>query len=422
MTSDTAAPQATSALRFRSPLGEWSIHPGLSTTTATGVVQGLVHFNSPIDDSALRAHDPELFAAIEGAERVLARGDSSPLLAPLAYLIARELRRPVPAHGALDGELLEQLEVLRRRNGLDGEAVIDAPLLALLRRQSAALDGGTTQRRAGVFGGALHHQVEAVLEGHSTLSAGTSGELVRRVQREVALQTGRNVVADGIFGQGTAGGIRAYQELRGLPTSGSVDAATMRALLGEYPEAFEEVPVARERVMVMIATNSEVPDELIRFRELARERGARPVILGGPDSDGPIEQLDSYLWMSHEDEIDLDWIVISGHSGGSSTWGTEGEIAYSDLGETLEDYPRAALKVETLSLLNCYNVTEGRATGLWTQMFPNIRALAGFMFSAPGVNAQNSDEMLLNSGRILLGLEVGETPDRATAEGLAHAY
>jgi hypothetical protein len=179
----------------------------------------------------------------------------------------------------------------------------------------------------------------------------------------------------------------------------------------------------RERLMVMIAMNDEVPDEFDRFHQLAAERGARAVIIGPPDQElQDPRELTRYLAMAEAGAVDLDWLVVSGHSTGSSTWGNLGRFQYSWLPGWAREFPSAFAQIERLNLLNCYNVTPERARNYWPSVFPNVQAAAGFMYSAPGVGSQSSDEFLLNSGRIMMELEKGVHPAEALAERLARAF
>ncbi|MEM6733920.1 MAG: hypothetical protein AAF658_20325, partial [Myxococcota bacterium] len=176
-------------------------------------------------------------------------------------------------------------------------------------------------------------------------------------------------------------------------------------------------------MMVMIAMNNEVPDEFRRFRELAASRGAAPVIIGPADEELQSgRELSRYLAQAETGAIDLDWLVISGHSTGTSTWGQLGRFEYSWFTDWKEAFPRAFAQIEKLTLLNCYNVTPERARNYWPSVFPNIQAAAGFMYSAPGVKSQSSDEFMLNSGSMMSELDRGQLVDSAQASSIARRF
>ncbi|MCI6239516.1 MAG: peptidoglycan-binding protein [Lachnospiraceae bacterium] len=91
----------------------------------------------------------------------------------------------------------------------------------------------------------VFHNEESADEGdakYETLSVGSSGDAVVRLQQALidnSLLTGS---ADGQYGQGTAAAVSAYQESQGLPANGSADSITQEKLYGEYTEP--EVDVA----------------------------------------------------------------------------------------------------------------------------------------------------------------------------------
>ena len=75
------------------------------------------------------------------------------------------------------------------------------------------------------------------------LAAGASGKLVEDLQRSLnaRLAEGERLGVDGEFGPATAAGVRSFQKSAGLPETGTVDAATWRAL-GPVISGTETVP------------------------------------------------------------------------------------------------------------------------------------------------------------------------------------
>ncbi len=300
------------------------------------------------------------------------------------------------------------------------------------RRMWPTADGTTlggrfrelTAQAGGVFSDPrLATELEAVRGGRRTLRAGSSGELVKTSQQVLGHFLGTALNASGQLDASTVSALQRFQRLNRLPPTGTIDAATLGRLIAVAPPA-EQLARPKRKVMVMVALNGDVPDELTRFRALARERGAEAVVLGHPEAAPGTSSadLERYFQMAERGEIDFDWLVISGHSGGTSTWGSYGRLDYSDLERWAKEYPTAGAQIEKLSLLNCYNVTIERANSYWPELFPNVVGLAGFMYSAPGKKAQSSDENLLHAGRLLAGIPKGELPDQATAERLGRTY
>ncbi|HVY61276.1 MAG TPA: peptidoglycan-binding domain-containing protein, partial [Planctomycetota bacterium] len=68
-----------------------------------------------------------------------------------------------------------------------------------------------------------------VAAGAQTLASGSRGPAVRRVQEALAALH-QPVAADGAFGPRTKAAVEAVQEVAGLPRTGVLDAATLRAL------------------------------------------------------------------------------------------------------------------------------------------------------------------------------------------------
>ncbi len=72
----------------------------------------------------------------------------------------------------------------------------------------------------------------------ATFHPGDSGEEIRIVQTQLGV-LGYEVEADGIYGQATAGAVRAFQEEHGLEADGLIGPITYRALIGR------DIPVSR---------------------------------------------------------------------------------------------------------------------------------------------------------------------------------
>ena len=331
---------------------------------------------------------------------------------------------PLPLTGKLDDDTQGLLRRFQRVSGITPTGFVDAATMSRIDQIRAPVDLEQIVRvRGGTDLRADERAFVKISLDNTVLRSGDRGEAVKSVQMALNESVMAGLVPDGIFGRRSAEAAAAFQRQSGLPETGEIDAMTLAELV-EVPE-IEMIsgPVSRPRVMVMVATNNEVPDEFERFKTLARERGAKAVIIGPEDSEyTEIEDMRRFFARAEAGKIDLDWITLSGHSTGISTWGELGELEYSDLQNWTSRYPRAAAQIEKLSLLNCYNVTRPLAEGYWPTLFPNVSGLVGFMYSAPGKKSQSSDEHLLNSGRLLASIGKGELISSDLAQDLGRRY
>ncbi|MDO4476214.1 MAG: peptidoglycan-binding domain-containing protein [Lachnospiraceae bacterium] len=91
----------------------------------------------------------------------------------------------------------------------------------------------------------VFHTESAATEADSkyeTLSVGSSGEAVVRLQEALIEKGVLTGTADGQYGNGTAAAVSAFQESAEIPATGSADSTTQEVLYGEYVEP--EVNVA----------------------------------------------------------------------------------------------------------------------------------------------------------------------------------
>lgn len=335
------------------------------------------------------------------------------------------LDRPIDLDGELDAQTVGAIRSFQRFVALEPTGVIDSDTMQLLDANAPEPNRPMVMRiENGPLGGEIGLQVSGIIAGTSPSirdpgrgAPTPRGPLIQAVQRIVGTS------ADGMMGPGTARAVRDWQSRYGVATTGRIDAATLQKMLETTGTRTSMTIQPREKLMVMVAMNDEVPDELRRFRELAARRGARSVIIG-PDYE-PLQdgrELTRYLAMAQTGAVDFDWLVISGHSTGRSTWGKLGRFEYSWFPDWREQFPAAFAQIEKLSLLNCYNVTPERARNFWPGVFDNLQAAAGFMYSAPGVESQTSDEFLLNSGTIMLALDKGEAAKSYEAQQMAREF
>ncbi len=399
------------------------VHTTLDPATDSGQFRTL----APLMSERFVSADRPLADQILAGERVLQAGESTGpnLLHAVQQTLSYYLDRPLADSRQMDEDTVEALRVFQRFSNLEPTGELNAETLRTLDDVAPPLSQPTVERiQSGPFAGEVASHVEGILAGiadpmrYRQGFPNPKGPLVRTVQHLVGASP-----VDGIMGPGTRGRIEAWQRSNGAPVTGAIDASTLRRMLDVTGSTVQRTIQPRPKLMVMIAMNNEVPDEFRRFRELAALHGATPVIIGPWDEelqDG--RELARYLAQAEAGAVDLDWLVVSGHSTGRSTWGQLGRFEYSWFDDWQERFPRAFAQVEKLTLLNCYNVTPERARNYWPSVFPNIQAAAGFMYSAPGVKSQTSDEFLLNSGAMMAELARGDQVGSWQASSVARSF
>lgn len=122
----------------------------------------------------------------------------------------------------------------------------------------------------------------------TTLRFGASGSLVKTAQQRLG-----GVAVDGAFGPATLARVRSYQQTKGLPVTGAVDAATWKALGGEC-SALDNPPTSTQPPVTPPAPVVGDPNGPYR---MPWAKGVTYKITQGPNG--------SY---SHDDKYDLDGI------------------------------------------------------------------------------------------------------------------
>lgn len=79
---------------------------------------------------------------------------------------------------------------------------------------------------------------------YETLSVGSSGDAVLRMQEELATQGFLATTPDGQFGNNTKASVTSFQESVGLTATGDADSVTLEILYGEYVEPEVDVEAA----------------------------------------------------------------------------------------------------------------------------------------------------------------------------------
>jgi peptidoglycan hydrolase-like protein with peptidoglycan-binding domain len=110
------------------------------------------------------------------------------------------------------------VKAFQNYKGLPVTGVVDAATAAALGFSAGSGGGGTAVAAASSGGAAV-------------LTVGSSGASVRQLQ-QLLINAGQSVGGgiDGIYGTMTAGAVKRFQQAKGLPVTGAVDAATLQAL------------------------------------------------------------------------------------------------------------------------------------------------------------------------------------------------
>jgi peptidoglycan hydrolase-like protein with peptidoglycan-binding domain len=152
----------------------------------------------------------------------------------------QEMGKAPPAAVNLDYSSYPQLA-----SGSSGNPVRTAQYLLLIRGHDAGtvdgIFGARTQLATRSFQSSVGLSADGVIGAHTwtallsagsrpTLSSGSTGADVRRLQRALTAALGRTVTIDGIFGSQTDQAVRDYQRSRGLSVDGIVGTQTWDAL------------------------------------------------------------------------------------------------------------------------------------------------------------------------------------------------
>lgn len=140
--------------------------------------------------------------------------------------------------------------------------------------------------------------------------------------------------------------------------------------------------------------------EIETARQLAAEKGEKFVLVR-PTA----EAIEQVFAKAERGEIDLRHLILSGHSGGTSVWGSgpNGERFSADIDlfrDLKKKYPNAFAQVEHVNFMACYAGGEGNSAA-WNEVFNNARAIVGFYGSGPASDRPASSWVLRNVEREL---------------------
>jgi hypothetical protein len=123
----------------------------------------------------------------------------------------------------------------------------------------------------------------------------------------------------------------------------------------------------------------------------------------------PTEQALEELFQKAENgEVELNHLILSGHSIGTSIWGSgpNGESFSANIDffkQMKEKYPKAFDQVEMVHFMSCYSGSEGNSAE-WNQVFHNARSIVGFYGSGPASHRPASSWVLKNTTHALRNL------------------
>ncbi|MCK6544690.1 hypothetical protein L6R52_02395 [Myxococcota bacterium] len=104
----------------------------------------------------------------------------------------------------------------------------------------------------------------------------------------------------------------------------------------------------------------------------------------GDNGRDELGQLARVFAQAERGERNIERIVFSGHSVGSSVWGDDnGTLAWTTVGALTTIFPRAAGQVQDLLIAACYSGGED-TMDQYRAMFPNVKTIWAYDGSAPG--------------------------------------
>ena len=186
-----------------------------NTARYLGLSGGVPAGGTPAAPAAPAAPAPAALAAPSGSIVGLRQGATGASVRQLQLaILATGLYLNGGADGTFGPSTHRGVTLVQRVNGLPETGVVDA----------------ATARVLGLTGSASSPSTPA--PAGPVVQLGASGAAVQRVQ-QLLIKSGINVVggADGVFGPQTRRSVSAFQQLHGLPQTGSVDAATDAALV-----------------------------------------------------------------------------------------------------------------------------------------------------------------------------------------------
>ena len=113
---------------------------------------------------------------------------------------------------------------------------------------------------------------------YATLDVGSKGEEVKNLQKYLIALGYLDGGADGVYGKGTAGGVKKFQAAEGLEQTGTADSETQARL---FAKKLPEKPVIVAKPWKLIINSAGTPELYIRFRN---------------DGDVTVDRVDFYVY------------------------------------------------------------------------------------------------------------------------------
>lgn len=127
---------------------------------------------------------------------------------------------------------------IRFNEGAPAEATAEEPATEELTTEEPKTEEPTAEvaEAEPSEGDVYSREVTLPAKEYATLDVGNSGSEVQTLQQALIDKGFLDGSADGVYGNGTAGAVKAFQETAGLEATGVADARTRRALYGESDE------------------------------------------------------------------------------------------------------------------------------------------------------------------------------------------
>jgi hypothetical protein len=296
---------------------------------------------------------------------------------------------------------------------------------------ATSIDYGSDQLKA------LGDQFADIADGSKTLGYNPSveDEQARSFQGLLKDLNYYSGTLDGLYGRGTETAVASFQRDQGLTPTGVVDAETIKKMddalqlgdkmtsgpvqdtimflgMGQY--ARHEVSDLRSHgVNVTAALDTGHDEDMADKIEVGGElydlnteagvdgflgsigvSGEKAAELkeilqadngwGAEDSRDEIAQVIHAFARAERGDINMDRMILSGHSVGTSMWGDEnGDFSFDTLEAIAGAFPKASANMEDLMIAGCYAGTE-RNVDRFRDMFPKLKSFWAYGKSAPG--------------------------------------
>jgi hypothetical protein len=153
----------------------------------------------------------------------------------------------------------------------------------------------------------------------------------------------------------------------------------------EIQQIYPEVPLPTRPTLVYVDTNNAVP-EVDAIKTAGAPLGYDIQIVTNPPTSDAHQLgrgLEAVLARAQRGEINLQTLIISGHSDGVGGGGVNGGIYNWDFTQYQKKYPRAMAQVQNIVVMGC-NSAHPWVVNDYRKFFPNTRVNIGFRGAGPG--------------------------------------